>query len=370
MPLQIIPAYAGGLSHPVELDRQVLQDRYRKSGMTAVGSFAMTTVPGQMALAISKGNAFLKGTETAQQGGYFVWSDAAQNIPWPAPSAQPRIDMLVLRVIDTQYGSDPGTSRAVWEVVQGTPAASPVAPATSVLNFGNPSYKPGAVMVRGYVRVDNGDTDLVGNTITAVNEYAAGSTYSWTADTLATLPANGVALPGDTAYVTTTGRRYEMLPSGVWYPANELTIVKTDTTLRSGTTTAFTDIGLNVEPNTTWRIEADLTYRYSNQSGLGFSLTWPTGGECQWGMTALDQSATTAAGNLFSGAFDTPTPGTYFSVGGLSAGNGRHIAQLHGTLFNGPTEGLISVLHKPNSSGPVSVGLYRGSTLKLTPIKP
>jgi hypothetical protein len=370
MGLQTIPAYVGGLSHPVELDRRILRAQYRKTGMTYVGAFNMTTVPGSMALNVGAGTAYLNGIETAQQGGYFVWSDAAENIPWPAASGQPRIDLLVLRVVDLQYGSDPGTSRAMWEVIQGTPAASPTAPNVSVLNFGNPNYRPGAVYVRATVRVDAGDTDLVGNTITALNEYSASSQYDWTVPAYSNLAQLPPAV-GDRAYVTGTDRRYEYLASGVWYPVGERTTLKTADTLRASTVVPFTDIGVNdIEANTNWHVEANIFYK-TGPSKIKFSFAFPAGAEMRWGTQMLDPGVTLFYGNMTSRAY-TPAASSAdsFTPGGDTSGGNPGFFTMKGVLLNAANVGSLFIVHQPETSNAATVGMLRGSTLRLTPFKP
>lgn len=167
MGLQTAPAYIGeaGFEHPVELDRNLLAALAGgRTGKTRNADWAVSLVGGNsFQLTLGAGNMFVMGTEAGitTQGAYFVWSDAAQTFLFAGPSGSPRIDSLILRVVDEQYGSDPGVSRAEWEIVQGTPASSPVQVPDSNFAVGGPNYKPGAWFRAVNVRINPGNTDLI-----------------------------------------------------------------------------------------------------------------------------------------------------------------------------------------------------------------
>lgn len=81
---------------------------------------------------VAAGRAFIQGGSIARQGTYLVPSDATVNVGIQAPDAtNPRVDGVFAQVYDKQ--ADGGT-RYGWQpiAVAGTPAASPVAPATPV----------------------------------------------------------------------------------------------------------------------------------------------------------------------------------------------------------------------------------------------
>lgn len=95
---------------------------------TAGGSFVATGSPSLRQVTLTAGQAWIKGTESASQGIYFVVSDSpvVLNIAAADP-VDPRIDRIVARVHDLDY------SGAVYswalEVVTGTPSPSPAVPA-------------------------------------------------------------------------------------------------------------------------------------------------------------------------------------------------------------------------------------------------
>jgi hypothetical protein len=80
---------------------------------------------------VAAGVAVVEGDDENNQGKYVVRLEAPQNIPFgPAPTADARIDLLVLRVNDSTAGSTatPADVSRI-EVIQGAVDPSPVAPA-------------------------------------------------------------------------------------------------------------------------------------------------------------------------------------------------------------------------------------------------
>jgi hypothetical protein len=79
---------------------------------------------------VAAGVAVVEGDDENNQGKYVVRLEAPQNIPFgPAPTADARIDLLVLRVNDSTAGSTatPADVSRI-EVIQGAVDPSPVAP--------------------------------------------------------------------------------------------------------------------------------------------------------------------------------------------------------------------------------------------------
>ena len=95
---------------------------------TAAGHFVATGSPALRQVTLTAGQAWIKGTEVANQGTYFVQSNGpvVVNIAAADP-VDPRLDRIVARVRDADYS---GAVRS-WalEVVAGTPSPSPVLPA-------------------------------------------------------------------------------------------------------------------------------------------------------------------------------------------------------------------------------------------------
>lgn len=170
MTLQAVAGFLGqsGILHPANLYRNLVAGIHgRRSGFFRPGDFALTPSGSSMNITIGRGDAMLMGTESSTtQGGYYVWNNASETLAWPAAAAQPRIDSLILRVIDTDYGSDPAGSKAVWEIVSGTAAASPVRVSDSAFASAGAYYHPGAWYRVADVTVPAGITNLAAASIT------------------------------------------------------------------------------------------------------------------------------------------------------------------------------------------------------------
>ncbi len=174
MGLKVEPAYIGqtGYLHPVELDRNLLEGLFQRSGGVRYGDFAISQGVGTRAIAIAPGRFFVLGQENAQQGGYFVWSDAIETFLLAAAVGNPRIDTILIRVIDDQYGSISGAPRAEFAVVQGVASGAPVARANSDFLVGGSFYIPGGWARLGDVRVNVADTGSIPTgQITTQNRY-------------------------------------------------------------------------------------------------------------------------------------------------------------------------------------------------------
>lgn len=148
MALQAVAGFLGqsGLQHPANLYRNLVGSLGgKRTGAFRYDDFALIPSGAGMSLNIQAGEAIIMGTEAVTtQGGYYVWNNTTETLSWPAAVSLPRVDSLILRVIDTDYGADAAGSKAVWEVVSGTPAASPTAVADSAFAPAGAFYHPGA----------------------------------------------------------------------------------------------------------------------------------------------------------------------------------------------------------------------------------
>ncbi len=176
MGLQLVPGFIGqsGYNHPVELFRNYVKGATAKGKgyMGSSNDFSLTPSGANMSMSIAEGFASILGQENNQQGSYFVWSNASESIAWPAAAGQARIDSLLLRVIDTQYGTDPSPNGAYWEVVEGVPAGSPAARLDSDFLPGGGFHRPGAWWRVANVLVPSGITNLGAATVTDLRSYA------------------------------------------------------------------------------------------------------------------------------------------------------------------------------------------------------
>jgi len=132
MALRTPPSWLQNGSHPAENDRLTMQTIYATTGIIAPSSLAVTQngTP-DMSVNIAAGWCAIVGTYQANMGVYNAYNDATVNATiTTADPTNPRIDLVCLTVTDSFYT---GVSDTVSvNVVAGTPAGSPVVPATPV----------------------------------------------------------------------------------------------------------------------------------------------------------------------------------------------------------------------------------------------
>jgi len=130
MALRTPPSWLQNGSHPAENDRLSVQAIWAQTGVRRTGDLAVTqNSPTGMSVLIAAGWAAIVGTTQSNMGVYTVYNDASQVGTITAANATlPRIDRVCLTVNDSAYTGS--TNNVVVNVVAGTAAASPSAPAT------------------------------------------------------------------------------------------------------------------------------------------------------------------------------------------------------------------------------------------------
>jgi hypothetical protein len=129
MALRTPPSWLQNGSHPAENDRLSMQGIIATSGIIGSTSLAVTQAasPG-MAVQVAAGWGAIVGNFTTNMGVYQVYNDAATQLTvTTANPSNPRIDRVVVTVNDAFYTGS--TNNVVFQVLAGTPAGSPVAPA-------------------------------------------------------------------------------------------------------------------------------------------------------------------------------------------------------------------------------------------------
>lgn len=129
MALRTPPSWLQGSSHPAENDRLTNQSWWSTTGVINTSDLAVTaqTVP-NLTVNVASGWAAIVGNFTSNMGVYTCYNDATTilTISTPSPTLA-RIDIIVITINDSYYT---GASNSVaFQVIAGTPAASPVAPA-------------------------------------------------------------------------------------------------------------------------------------------------------------------------------------------------------------------------------------------------
>jgi hypothetical protein len=253
---------------------------------------AQTSTP-SMAVLVGAGMAWVPGTNTTGQGAYVVTVPTAATLTIAAANAtNPRIDLVVLKVLDQQYAGS--VSQGQLAVVTGTPSVSPAAPAapassiplgqvrvnanaTTVVNANITDLRQSTSLFGGVSVVSAADTTN-GSYVGALRYHPTFRLQAWdgtrwvSSDSPPRLQVSGTGLQaignnvdsvvvlnsvinshGGVSYSTSTGRLTVSVPGwylisgGVSYPINEFndtgfraaSLAKNGTVINSTTATAF-----------------------------------------------------------------------------------------------------------------------------------
>jgi hypothetical protein len=137
-----------------------------------------------MTVSVAAGHAMILGTQTATQGLYIAYNDAATTVAISTASTTlPRIDRICLTVQDSFYGGT-ANNQVILQAIAGTPNASPVAPA-----------EPANSLTIALVAVAANTTAIVNGNITDSRITAQLSENAFTAANTAanTLTVNGIS---------------------------------------------------------------------------------------------------------------------------------------------------------------------------------
>ena len=128
MALRTPPSWLQNGSHPAENDRLTTQGLVPSTGVLGANSLFVTGPGTGMTVSVGAGwGAILSSTALA--GVYQIYNDAATTLTvTTADVTNPRIDRVVATVSDSYYSGS--TNTVAFQVIAGTPAVSPVAPAT------------------------------------------------------------------------------------------------------------------------------------------------------------------------------------------------------------------------------------------------
>jgi hypothetical protein len=130
MTLRTPPSWLQNGSHPAENDRLTTQALWATTGIINAASLEVTqNSPAGMSVRVALGWAAIVGTTQANMGTYVGYNDATVVLGvTTADPTNPRIDRVCMTVNDAYYTG--ASNNVVLQVVAGTPAGSPVAPAT------------------------------------------------------------------------------------------------------------------------------------------------------------------------------------------------------------------------------------------------
>lgn len=163
MAIRTPPLYLQAGSHSAENDRLGIRGMVGTEGVgagTAELQVTQSGTPG-MSVSVAAGWVWVLGTTSATQGMYSSYNDAATTLTITTANATlARIDKVCFTVRDAAYAG--ASNDCILQVVAGTAAASPVAPAT-----------PASSLVLATVAVAAGATSIVNANITDARTRAA-----------------------------------------------------------------------------------------------------------------------------------------------------------------------------------------------------
>jgi hypothetical protein len=135
-----------------------MQSIWKTSGVVNSGDMTISQngTP-NMSVNISSGWAAVVGTTQTNMGVYMAYNDASTNVTITAANASnPRIDLVCVTIADSYYAG--AVNNVTFNVVAGTPAASPSVPAT-----------PANSLALGQIAVGAGVTSILTANITNYN---------------------------------------------------------------------------------------------------------------------------------------------------------------------------------------------------------
>lgn len=280
--LQAIPAYIPGLDHPATLDRNVLAAVFgRRSGAARLGDFAITPGGVTRQFNVAGGRAVVMGRENSQQGAYLTWSDGPEILSLPAPVGSPRIDTLLMRIYDDQYGTITGQERAEWEIVQGVPASSPSARPDSDFLTGGSKYAPGAWWRVADFRTNPTDTTIPANQIYPTLDFVRVPG----AETLCSSVPSVTGFGGRPTSDAVKYDRIREVDTGFGYLWNGTKWLRDPVKVRAGVTTwtnnttlsPITGLTIPLEANSTYELDMLIVVFAVQNVGLALSVQMPAG---------------------------------------------------------------------------------------------
>jgi hypothetical protein len=202
MTLHTPPSWLQNASHPAENDRLTTQALWATTGIINSASLAVTAnSPAAMNVYVADGWAAIVGTTQADMGTYVAYNDASVLLTiTTANPTNPRIDLICMTVNDSYYSGV--TDNVVFQVIAGTPSATPVAPTLPANSISLATVYVGA----GALSITSGNiTDT--RVIVTTNVPASGDITGVTAGTgLTGGGASGtVTLAIDSTVATLTG---------------------------------------------------------------------------------------------------------------------------------------------------------------------
>jgi hypothetical protein len=211
-----VPYAVQGASHGAELFRRAVASALHpgvaaldnaRGGVVNSGDLAVTAGTGNT-LNVAAGQAWIPGTQGADQGLYYALASAAVTGMAVTPNASnPLVVLVTASVNDVAYTGNPGVTSNEWDllITQGTAAASPAIPATP-------------------------DNSLVLATVLVPTNASAASSYTIQAG-LSTISGTTLTSNGQGVFKVSTPYKARMYRNAAWTMQTTATAVPFDTVI-------------------------------------------------------------------------------------------------------------------------------------------
>lgn len=275
MALRTPPSWLQNGSHPAENDRLSMQAIFATTGI--IGSSSLSVGPNSpvgMSVVVASGWAAIVGTTQSNMGVYTVYNDANTTLTiTTANPTNPRIDRIVATVQDAFYSGS--FNDVIFQVVAGTPAGSPVAPATPANSISLA-------------------TVLVGAAVTQIN---AGNITDTRVTTTTNLPTGDLTeVAAGTGITVTNGTG--PIPTVAINTSVTADLTTAQTLTNKSLTTPKINLGINTQTGTTYTTVIDDNGKLvtlSNASAiavtipLNASVAYPVGAQLNLAQTGAGQ---------------------------------------------------------------------------------
>lgn len=321
-----------------------------------------------MTVVVEPGTACIPGTEAGSQGNYWAYNDAAVTLSITAAHATlPRIDIVVVNVRDTFYSGSFNDSQL--QVITGTPASSPVAPAA-----------PNNAIIICQVAVGAAVTSIVDANITDSRFYLAGVGGVINIRTLSAAPSASEMTEGQLLWTMDTNRLYAYDGTNTNQVYPYINLIKfarktADETVNNSTTQQDDDhLVLPMEANTSYTFRITCLVNVFANAGFKTSLSFPAGvTEVSWNQIGPLAPGDTS-GNAYStthwvaGAMgQTSSPATTADrTGGLSQATAFDTWHtIEGHIVNGANAGNLQFRWAQNAAAANNLIVRANSWMEL-----